>query len=131
MEIFFQDPSEVPLPPNEVRIREVRAEPWPDSRRVHFYLEVDPFQKRPNADVLIYNDEGQEVAQASVIESMTRKMEFTIHLREEAPRGKYKGTVILFYLSELPQPEPDQQTIIEMPAATEVDRAEFSFSIET
>ena len=66
MDIFFQDPSEIPLPPEEVRIREVRAEPWPDGQRVRVYLEVDPFQQRPNADVKITDAAGEEEAQASI-----------------------------------------------------------------
>ena len=53
MDIFFQDPTEVPLPPNEVRIRALRAETYPDGQRVRVYLEVDPSQQRPSADLAI------------------------------------------------------------------------------
>ena len=39
MDIFFQDPGAIPLPPDDVKIVELRAEPWPDNRRVKVYLE--------------------------------------------------------------------------------------------
>ena len=42
MDIFFQDPTDIPLPPEEVRIRELTAEPWPDGRRVRVYVELTP-----------------------------------------------------------------------------------------
>jgi hypothetical protein len=105
MDIFFQDPSETPLPPEEVRIRELRADVWPDGQRVRIYLEVDPFQKRPNADVYIFDSEGREVAQTSVIQAMNRKMEFTMHLRQDNLQGEYLLRAILFYTSPLPEPK--------------------------
>ena len=58
MDIFFRDPSEIPLPPDEVRIRVLHADPYPDGQRVRIHLEVDPFQRRPNADVRITNAPG-------------------------------------------------------------------------
>jgi hypothetical protein len=126
MDIFFTDPSEVPLPPGEVRIRELRADPSPDGRRVRIYLEVDPSQKRPNADLVILDQEGEEVAAASIIESMTRKMELTMHLRGGRPGGSYTLRADLFFAT-LPEmgteteqePKPIERTL--------VDRAETEF----
>lgn len=129
MDIFFQDPNETPLPPNEVRIRELRADPWPDGQRVKVYLEVDPFQKRPSADVFIYDRDKHEVAQVSIIESMTRKMEFTMHLPQGNSQGDFTLRVVLFYSSPLPEAKPGEQTPMEMPETSEVDRAETEFSI--
>ena len=74
MDIFFQDPSDIPLPPVEVRIRSLRAEPWSDQRRVHIYLELDPFQKRPNIEVVINDPEGREEARVDIVETMVRKV---------------------------------------------------------
>lgn len=128
MDIFFEDPSEVPLPPEEVRIRELRAEPWPDGRRVKVYLEVDPFQKRPNLDVFIMDREEEVVADISLIETMTRKMEFTMHIRQKKS-GSYTLRVILYYTSPLPEAKPGEQVPMQMPEATEVDRKEITFSI--
>jgi hypothetical protein len=91
MDIFFTDPTEVPLPPHEVRIRALTAEPWPDGRRVRVSLEVDPFQVRPNADLVIVDENGREVAHANVIESLERKIEVTLHLRP-APESGTSGS---------------------------------------
>ncbi|RPI80371.1 MAG: hypothetical protein EHM41_22865 [Chloroflexi bacterium] len=130
MDIFFQDPSEVPLPPNEVRIRELRAEPWPDGRRVLVYLEVDPFQKRPSAEVEITNSEGQIVSHVSVIESMSRKMEFTMHLRQAQVSGEYRLFVNVFYTDPLPEPQEGETEPPELPEPQVVDTAEAHFVIE-
>ena len=131
MDIFFQDPSEVPLPPSEVRIRELRAEPWQDGRKVRVYLEVDPFQKRPDAEIQITNPENEEVATASVIETITRKMELTMHLRGAKHAGDYIVSAVLFY-TEQEEPEGEAQGNSEPPRQTTkvVDRATTIFSIE-
>jgi hypothetical protein len=129
MDLFFEDPSEIPLPPKEVRIRELDAKPWPDGQRIHVYLEVDPFQQRPNADIFIYDQEGQEISQTSVIGSMSRKMEFTMHIRRKNPAGDYRLRAILFYTSPLPETKPGEQVPMQMPEITEVDRKEISFRV--
>jgi hypothetical protein len=128
MDIFFRDPSEIPLPPEEVRIRALQADPYPDGQRVRIHLEVDPFQRRPNADVRITNEQGYELANASIIESMVRKMEFTMHLRPPNPTGACKVGVTLFYSKPVEAVEgqgtgPDQAEI------QVVDRAEAHFEI--
>jgi hypothetical protein len=109
MDIFFQDPNEIPLPPDEVRIRELRADPWPDGRRVRIYLEVDPFQKRPNADIYIENSEGDGVAQASIIESMNRKIELTMHLHGSQMGGRFRVTATLYYTEPIQEPKPGKK----------------------
>ncbi|MEJ2709419.1 MAG: hypothetical protein P8074_17545 [Anaerolineales bacterium] len=137
MDIFFQDPTEVPLPPEEVRIREFHAEAWPDGRRVRVYLEVDPFQKRPNADILITDEQDRKLASASIIESMDRKMEITMHLRGEVTSGEHHATAVLFYSQmageDAAQDQPDSpQAEREQPPEPKiqvVDRAETQFSI--
>jgi hypothetical protein len=131
MDIFFQDPSETPLPPAEVRIRELRADPWPDGKRVRIYMELDPFQQRPNADITIENSAGEGVAQVSIIESMTRKIELTMHLHGPILDGQFKVIANLYYTEPLEEPKPGQEGLpARLPASTAVDRAEISFAIE-
>jgi hypothetical protein len=127
MDIFFADPSEVPLPPAEVRIRQLKAEPSPDGRRVRVYFEVDPFQKRPNAELFIIDDNENEAASVSIIESMNRRMELTMHLRN-ARTGMYILKAVLFYskFEEQDAPIEDIQPIEQ----TVVDTAETAFYIE-
>jgi hypothetical protein len=131
MDIFFQDPSEIPLPPEEVRIRELRAEPWPDGRRVKVTLEVDPAQTRPSAEVQILSPAGDELSRANIVESMTRKMEFTMHLRRPAPDGQYRLNVVLFFSDPLPTPQGAQPEPIpiELPARLVVDEKHIEFTI--
>jgi len=100
MDIFFQDPTAIPLPPQEVRIKDLRAEPLPDNRRVRVYLEITPFQKRPNGEVRISNAHGEELASVSIIETMITKMEFTLHLRGAAIIGPYTLSAMITYLEE-------------------------------
>ncbi|MEJ2597718.1 MAG: hypothetical protein P8Z00_05255 [Anaerolineales bacterium] len=128
MDIFFTDPTEVPLPPNEVRIRSLRVEPWPDGTRVRVYFEIDPFQKRPNAEIRILDQENVEVASLNVIETMERKMEFTMHLRHKDPRGHFKVEAVLFYAELV---EADEGKEAEPPTLEVIDRANTTFSIES
>ena len=97
MEFFFNDPSEIRLPPDEVRIRDLQVQVLDEGRKVKVYLEVDPFQKRPSADLIITDPHGKPVSNVSIIESMLRKMELTMHLRGEPVSGQHTIEAILFY----------------------------------
>jgi hypothetical protein len=130
VDIFFQDPSEIPLPAEEVRIQALRAEARPDGQRVKIYLEVDPFQKRPSAEVRISNEQGAELASATIIESMVRKMEFTMHLRPPNPAGLCKVSVALFY-SKTAEANPESATGPGKPEILIVDRAEVQFEMRS
>ena len=128
MDIFFTDPTVVPLPPDEVRIHDNHAEPYPDGRRVRVTLEVDPFQKRPNAELLITNSAGQELSTASIIESMLRKMELTMHLRGASVTSPCTLHATLFYTTPLePGPEGEPQPV----ERKVVDTKEITFTIES
>ncbi len=129
MDIFFQDPSEIPLPPEEVRIRELKATPWADGKRVQIYLEVDPFQKRPNAEVIIRNARGEQVATASLIESMFRKMEFNMHLRGTNLEGEYIVHASLYYSEPVPEPKEGEEVPVRLPESKIIDQMETSFHI--
>lgn len=127
MDIFFADPSEVPLPPPEVRIRQLTAEPSPDGRRVRVYFDVDPFQKRPNAELFVLDEDGNETASVSIIESMSRRMELTMHLRN-AHTGRYILKAVLFYSKFVEQDAPIEN--LQPIEQTVVDTAETAFYIE-
>jgi hypothetical protein len=130
MDLFFADPNEIPLPPEEVRIREFSAVPWPDGRRVRIVLVVDPFQKRPSAKVMILNAAGETVAEITVIEAVTRELEFNMHLRQAQTAGRYIAQAVLYYqkLPEAPEgeapPPPPEEPML-------VDRSEAVFEIPT
>lgn len=128
MDIFFPDPSEVRLPPAEVRIRELRAEPWPDGRRVRVALGLTPFQKRPGGELRITDAQGREVAALSFIETITPKMELTMHLRVDEPAGQYTLSATIFYSAPLPPPSAESlDQPIELPEAVVVDQKTITF----
>jgi hypothetical protein len=135
MDIFFSDPSEVPLPPEEVRILEFRAEPWPDNRRVRIYLEITPFQKRPSGEIKLLDPQGEEVASTTIIETLVRKIDVTMHLRGVRENGEYTATASLYYTEmEEPasQPGGDDKPPVPLPTRmTIVDRAQASFAIRS
>ena len=51
---FFPDVPEVErLEPKAIRILDLRAEPYPDGRRLRVALDLTPFQLRPNIELLL------------------------------------------------------------------------------
>jgi len=89
MDINFHDPSDIPLPPEDVRIRELRVEPLQDRRRVRLLIEITPFQQKPNLEIKIMTATGHEAASLSIIEAIDYKMQFTVHLKDESASGEY------------------------------------------
>ena len=135
MDIFFQDPTDIPLPPGEVRIRQFQAEPWPDGRRVRVTLELTPFLKRPNGEIRITDSQGAEAANISIIETMEPKMEFTMHLRGDELHGPYTASARIFYLEEPEEagekPAQGESQEAEQPPRQQVvvDRSEVTFDV--
>lgn len=82
MEFFFPEDLHR-LAPEEVHITTISVEPYPDGRRVHINIEMTPFQQRPHLEVTITNALGDELANASIVEPMSWKLELTMHLRGE------------------------------------------------
>ncbi len=131
MDIFFTDPEDLPLPPDEVRIRELTAKVYPDGQRVRVYLELTPFQRAPDAELNILNAEAILMASVSVIETMDPKMEMTMHLPGAAPSGTYQLQVKIFYRSEVEEPENGEEPAEYIPPSDflVVDQSEISFEI--
>lgn len=133
MDIFFQEPDAIPLPPADVRIKRLEAEPWPDGRRVRVRLELTPFQQRPNAELTIANQDGQEAASISIIESIDRLIELTMHLRGPAPVGPYRLSAVVFYREPPPPAGAESESPVEIDLAQGepiiVDRAQVEFSL--
>lgn len=131
MEIFFHDPDDVPLPPEEVHIREFKINPYPDGRRVKVYLEITPFQKKPSGEITIFNKDELVVASASIIETIDPKMEMTMHLRGPISGSEFTAKADLFYV-ELPELEENGQEkpAPQIPERKMVDQTEISFRVE-
>ncbi len=126
---FFPDLDDVNnerKSPEETRIINLGAEPYPDAKRVRVNLEMTPFLTRPHLDLVIIDPSGAECATASIIEPMTWKQEFTVHLRTEKQAGKYQLFVRLFYP---PLDEEDPKLFrLDIPV-DDTDRRELSFEL--
>jgi hypothetical protein len=105
---FFDSVEANPLPPEEVRITGISAEPYPDGQRVRVMVEMSPFQVRPNLELVLLDMEGEEVATANIIEPMNYKIELTLHIRREDPAGTYRLDARLFYPEK---PDNDRREI--------------------
>jgi hypothetical protein len=107
MDFFFPDDLTPRAVPEETRITILRAEPWSDRWRVRVAMEIVPFQKRPNIDVSLFDADGEEVAATHIIEPMSWKLEFTLHIRGKAdPAGSYRLEARLYYPEDGPEAEP-------------------------
>ena len=127
MDINFSHLDGIPLPPDEVRIHLLRVDPLPNGRLVRVYLEVDPFQKRPNADLTISDNEGREVASTSIIESIDRNIEIRMHVPGAVREVEYSLKAILFYAEF--ESESNSETVIKPFERRVVDTAETLFTI--
>jgi hypothetical protein len=125
LDIFFNDPNVVRLPPEEVRLREVRIMVQADTGRVKIHLELTPFQKRPNITVSITSASGKEAARATILETMLTRLELTMHLREPDPGSEYSVETTVFY-QKIPQPG-EEEVEIQLPEPMTVDQRKTTF----
>jgi hypothetical protein len=114
-EFFFPElnPAEegiVPQPPAEMRILELRAEPVQDGGplRLRVYIDVTAFQQRPYIDVVLSDINGREITSVNIIEPMSRKNVFTMHMRGPQQTGTFNLSARLFYPE---QPDSDTRQI--------------------
>jgi hypothetical protein len=128
MDIHFTDLSEVPVPPNEVRIRDLSVEPYPDGKRLHLSLELTPFQKPPSGEIFVTDPLENPVATASIIEAIDAKMQLTLHLRTPDPQGMFTIRVIIFYSADINEVTEGDQ-IVAMPEKQIVDEMKIQFEI--
>jgi hypothetical protein len=92
--------------PEETRITLLHAEPYPDGYRLHINIEMTPFQKRPHVEVELKDADGEEIASTSIVEPMSWKIEFTMHIRGEL-NNPYTLEAKLFY-PDGPTSEPQR-----------------------
>jgi len=100
MELPIVNPDQVPLPSEEVRIRSVEVEPYPDRRRLRIEIELTLFQKPPNLEVWVENAQGERIAHTNIIGAMTSQMTLTMHLRGENIVGVHTLLLLLSYEEE-------------------------------
>jgi len=104
MDFFFPEDNLNRMTPEETRIVSLTAEPYPDGYRARVNIEVTPYQKRPYIEVTLNDGDGNEVASSSIVEPMSWKMEFTMHIRGEL-KNPYTLEAKLYY-PDGPSAEP-------------------------
>ncbi|MCB8942683.1 MAG: hypothetical protein H6658_02790 [Ardenticatenaceae bacterium] len=104
---FFDDPMEGPLPPEEVRMRQLGLYIYPDKRRVAVGFELTRFRERPSLEVTITNEEGKVVSSLNVIEVLSPNFSLTMHLRDSEPANSYHIAVTIYYAT----PETERQDV--------------------
>jgi hypothetical protein len=104
MEFFFPEDNLTRTVPEETKISSLTAQSYPDGYRVRVNIEVTPFQKRPYIEVLLTDSNGAEVASTSIVEPMSWKLEFTMHIRGEL-KNPYTLNARLYY-PDGPSQEP-------------------------
>ena len=105
MDFFLPEDHLQRMTPEETRITSLNAQPYPDGYRLRVNIEMTPFQKRPHLDVKLKDANGDEVASSSIVEPMSWKIEFTMHIRGEL-KNPYVLEAKLFY-PDGPASEPD------------------------
>ena len=90
-------PPEDGLPPQEVRILQLGAEPWQDGRRVRISIEITPFLEPPNLEVILTNDQNEELSSVHIIQTVDCRMTFTMHIRAQEITGVCALTAMLSY----------------------------------
>jgi hypothetical protein len=83
MDFFLPEDNLARAVPEETKILSLHAEAYPDGYRLHVHIEVTPFQKRPYIEVVLNDSDGNEVGSTSIVEPLSWKLEFTMHIRGE------------------------------------------------
>jgi hypothetical protein len=96
MDFFLPEDHLQRMTPEETRITSLKAQPYPDGYRLRVNIEMTPFQKRPHLEVTLKDANGDEVASSSIVEPMSWKIEFTMHIRGEL-KNPYVLEAKLFY----------------------------------
>ena len=104
MDFFFPEDNLNRMTPEETRITDLSAEPYPDGYRVRVNVQITPFQKRPHVEVTLKDATGNEIASTSIVEPMSWKLEFTMHIRGEL-NNPYTLDAKLYY-PDGPNAEP-------------------------
>ena len=113
MDLTFVDSEGIPLPREEVRLREVSVIPLDDRRRIRVEIRITPFLERPNLELVLFAPGGEVVSKVSVVETDTPTLSLTMHLRSEPQAGEYAVRGALSY--EMDPPQDIQERRFQLP----------------
>jgi hypothetical protein len=96
--------------PDEVKIRDLSAEAYPDSHRVRVYFSLSASRTRPSAVVSLYNSIGELLSSVDVISIFYPENEITLHIPTQSIRsGEHSVTVEVFSITEQPSTEDPEK----------------------
>ena len=142
MDFFFPEDNLNRMTPEETHITALSAEPYPDGYRLRVNIQITPFQKRPYIEVVLKDSDGAEVASSSIVEPLSWKLEFTMHIRDEL-KNPYTVEAQLYYPDgpsaelqkftfDVKPPQPDSlNTKDTIPLATPKDLNDASGTTDT
>lgn len=119
MDFFLPEDHLQRMTPEETRITSLTAAPYPDGYRLRVNIEMTPFQKRPHLEVTLSDADRDEVASSSIVEPLSWKIEFTMHIRGEL-KNPYTLEVSLFYPDGPSAPPQSLQFNVEPPAVADM-----------
>lgn len=96
---FRKDPNAAP--PDKVRILDVSIEPW-DTTRFKVMLRITPFQKLPNIEFSLLDEQGLSLGDLTILESIDTDLVVTIHHKRNLANTPAAVSVRLFY-PDLPE----------------------------
>ena len=109
MDFFLPEDNLNRAVPEETHIITLSAEPWPDGYRLRVNIEITPFQKRPYIEVTLTDADGEEIASTNIVEPLSWKLEFTMHIRGDL-NNPYTLNARLYYPEGGPSDQPRQFT---------------------
>lgn len=94
-------PDQILPESQETDILELRAEPYPDKRRIKILFRLSSFSAAPNAEVSLVNAENEPLVSANLVNIFSTENEITLHLpaKKNQP-GDYTVTLDVFSLVE-------------------------------
>ncbi len=115
VDLTFVDSEGIPLPREDVRLRELSVTPLADRRRVRVEIRITPFLERPNLEVVLVAPGGETVSKVSVVETDSANLSLTMHLRSEPQAGEYAVRGALSYEMDPPQDVQERRFLLPEP----------------
>jgi hypothetical protein len=98
MDFFNIDPNIRRVPPGEMRLVDIQAQPDPTGKTIRVKLEITPFEKSPYIDLFLHDSQGTVAASTSIIEPAGWKMELVLHPRQTPLfSGDYRLSAVLYH----------------------------------
>jgi len=97
----FSNPSTSSTNEDQIKIKAFIAEPYPDGRRVKIKLLLSSFQRGPDAEIKISDQDNLQLASVNIVSIFSQENEITLHIPGNHNKpGSYNASVEVFYIEE-------------------------------